>query len=1268
MTSGHSRVWRERENDDSSTKNLVIHKILNVIHGKPVFINAIINFSFVPALVDLGCTIYAVFSENIVKRLNLSRIDVPPKQLRLAKDSPDDSKIIVKEICWADIDLDGRKSSICGYVINGLAHDLILGEPWLRLNDVIYRARERSLYFEKESCFIQTHSSATPVVNISMIKHTEFSACLKEHNRYEQNKINENEIRIFAASLYDINKMLSPKKKLSQQEMKGILPPQLHMYLSVFEADNNDSSDLPPHRPGVDLAINIEKDDQGRTKDLPKGPLYGMSRDELLCLRKEILELLDRNWIRASSSPGGAPVLFVKKPGGGLRFCVDYRALNSITIKDRYPLPLIKETFRCLSKARWLTKIDVSAAFHRIRIKEGDEWKTAFQTRLGLFEWLVMPFGLTGAPAAWQRWINDLLRDFLDDFCTAYLDDVLIWSDGDQDDHFSKVSKVLERLSNAKLKLDLKKCNFAVSEVKYLGFIVKAGQGISVDPEKKIAIEKWEYPHTQTGVRSFLGFANFYRDFISDFAEISAPLQRYTRKAFAGKKKIVLDVEARQAFDKLKLHFTTAPILALFDPDRPTVLETDCSGWAMGACLSQQDKNGKLRPIGYFSKQLSPAECNYDIHDKELLAIVRAVEFWRAELMCLQDPIDILTDHRNLQYFMIKRTLTERQIRWKSILDSLPGIKLRYRPGKEASRPDALSRLEQDIPKDPNDPRLKFRDVQLLKKKWIENPHLNTFTIENVIEPNTMPFQEEDLCILWKEGLKIDGTYRDIKKALVDKQRSFPPSVSIKISIAECSLDHMGHVRWRDRLLIPDYEPLQTAIIHKSHDSVVTGHPGREATLHILSRDFYWPKISNMVRRFVRNCDTCNRTHVWRDKKRGFLKPLPTPDRFFQELSIDFMTDLPAADGQPQNLMVITDRLSKNIILEAMTTMDAEACAQKFLQCFYRFHGFPRAITSDRGGNWISDFWKRLCELVGIQQRLSTAFHPQTDGATERANQEIQAYLRAFVTYAQTDWSSLLPVAQLALNNRDSSLGYSPFFLTHGYHIPPIQVVTTNDKNAQILASSSKEAKKAETLVKKLEEGQSMAQVAMAWRQQLMEDKSNKNRQQQEIFKIGDRVWLNLKNITTPRPSKKFAWLHSKYKITKIISPHVVELDIPIGIHPRFHVDLLKRAANDPLPSQKQEDYQPDAIDPKIPRHEQEFEIDRILRATTRGRGRGIQRLVLVKWKGQAEPTWEPRSSLQETEALDKFEELYGTSDDVGENIGMQTGRFLRSMKKKKKK
>jgi hypothetical protein len=194
-----------------------------------------------------------------------------------------------------------------------------------------------------------------------------------------------------------------------------------------------------------------------------------MSREELLVLRKNLTDYLDKGWICASSSPAASPVLFARKPGGGLQMCVDYRALNRVTRSDRYSLPLIKETLRNLSTAQWFTKLDIRAAFHCLRIKEGDEWKTAFRTRFGLFEWLVTPFGLTGAPAAFQRYINEVLREFLDIFCSAYMDDVLIWSDGDYLDHMAKVNQVLAKLKAAGLKVDLAKCAFAVKEVKYLG-------------------------------------------------------------------------------------------------------------------------------------------------------------------------------------------------------------------------------------------------------------------------------------------------------------------------------------------------------------------------------------------------------------------------------------------------------------------------------------------------------------------------------------------------------------------------------------------------------------------------------------------------------------------------------------------------------------------------------------------------------------------------------------------------------------------------------
>lgn len=567
---------------------------------------------------------------------------------------------------------------------------------------------------------------------------------------------------------------------------------------------------------------------------------------------------------------------------------------------------------------------------------------------------------------------------------------------------------------------------------------------------------------------------------------------------------------------------------------------------------------------------------------------------------------------------------------------------------------------------DSSDARLKYREMKLINEDWIAKTEILVENLEDTNKTNTTPFDDHELSQLWNEGLKSDSEFLDIKQSIEHDMRCFPPSVTSKISISECKIDKSGFIRWRDRLLVPNYEPLQTALIQKAHDSPTTGHPGREVTLGILSRDFYWPKISNMVRRFVRNCDVCGRTHVWRDKKRGFLKPLPIPERFHQELSIDFMTDLPAEKDQPRYLMVITDRLSKEVILESMNSMSAESCARRFLQCFYRFHGLPRAITSDQGSNWVGDFWTRLCKRTGIEQRLSTSFHPQTDGATERANQEVQSYLRAFVTYAQTDWSDLLPSAQLALNNRDSSLGYSPFFLNHGYHVSSIPLKQENE-TPELNTKKTLKVRQADQLVKKLEDGHALAQAAMAWRQQIMEDCANRGRQQSENFKEGDRVWLNLKNIATPRPSKKFAWLHAKYEVVKIISPHVVELDIPSGIHPRFHVDLLKKAAEDPLPSQKQDDSQPDPIDTTVPRDDQEFIIERILRAENKRHGRGFRRMLLVKWKDQTEPTWEPRSELEETTALDDFEEKFGTMDEVGEqNVGVSLGARRHKSKTKR--
>ncbi|KAM4054422.1 reverse transcriptase (RNA-dependent DNA polymerase) [Hirsutella rhossiliensis] len=360
---------------------------------------------------------------------------------------------------------------------------------------------------------------------------------------------------------------------------------------------------------------------------------------------------------REELSAAAAPVLFVRKPNGGLRFCCDYRALNN------------------LAKAKWFTKLDVVAAFHKIRMAPGHEGKTAFRTRFGLYEWLVCPFGLSGAPASFQRYMNSVLREWLDDFVTAYLDDVLIYSSGSKADHEAKVRRVLQALADAGLHLDPAKCE----------------KGIACDPEKQRAIREWEAPTTVKGVRSFLGFANYYRIFIPDYAKITQSLDALLKKGTA----FHWGRAENEAFQELKRRFCESPVLKQWDPSLPTFLETDCSGYALGGVLSQEGPDGRRHACAFFSKRLSPAEYNYPIHDKEMLAIMRCLDNWNAELRSC-GPFTILTDHRNLAEL------------------SQFDFKLEYRPGSEAVVPDALSRREQDKPQGIDDEREQGRMIQLI--------------------------------------------------------------------------------------------------------------------------------------------------------------------------------------------------------------------------------------------------------------------------------------------------------------------------------------------------------------------------------------------------------------------------------------------------------------------------------------------------------------------------------------------------------------------------
>ncbi|KAI0993137.1 hypothetical protein K3495_g15047, partial [Podosphaera aphanis] len=516
-------------------------------------------------------------------------------------------------------------------------------------------------------------------------------------------------------------------------------------------------------------------------------------------------------------------------------------------------------------------------------------------------------------------------------------------------------------------------------------------------------------------------------------------------------------------------------------------------------------------------------------------------------------------------------------------------------------------------------------------------------------------FDDEVLQGLWKEGILADKSWRRARDSVKMGERSFPPDLALhhSVNIAECTVAADGVLRGREnRIWVPDYEPLRTAIMQQTHDSNLAGHPGRDTMISMILRRWFWPKMRESVRRFVRNCDVCGRSTVWREAKAGFMRSLPIPERIGSELSIDFITDLPESRGCT-NIMVITDRLSKDIFLFGADSMAAKKCADLFVDKYYRYFGFPRFLTSDRGSDWLSHFWRTFCSLTGITQRLTTAYHPQSN-ASERANQELYKYLRSFTCYSQDNWFDLLPLAQLALNSRPNSAigGISPFFLRNGYDLDPIGEPTPDQdkiRHPGAIAGSK--------YVQRLREAQEFAQAAMASAQQRYESSANNSRRQPERFQIGDKVWLDLRNVKTPQLSKKLAWLHAKYEVTAVPDALTVELNVPGNIHKRFHVELIKRAGNDPFPSQVRDDGQNPPIMDDL--DNPEYEVESILRARTVTRGRGKFREALVKWEGWKNPTWEPVDYVQETKALDDFEMKYGSIMTNDGPTEMEVGAYV---------
>ncbi|KAG0158110.1 hypothetical protein PDIDSM_5623 [Penicillium digitatum] len=1020
---------------------------------------------------------------------------------------------------------DHREKKAC-FLATQLAHyPIVLGLPWLKVHDPYVRFAEHSIEFNSDYC---RRNCNIPLRSAKIQALHEIP--VKSRPRNLPARPTGLEKRDIAAALaacaaYARNYAFALQTQTTHKTLTvSALPEEFRDFAEVFSP--KEAERLPPHR-SYDHKMVLQED-----KPLPFGPLYPMSRNELEVLKDWIEDNLRKGFIRPSSSPAASPVLFVKKPGGGLRFCVDYRAPNAITVKDRYPLPLTKETLNNLKGMKFFTKIDIISAFNNLRIAKGQEYLTAFQ--------------------------------YLDCFCTAYLDDILIYS-RTRAEHIEHVRKVLQRLREAGLFAKLSKCEFCVSETKFLGIII-GEDGIRMDPDKIETIVNWKTPTCLTDVQAFIGFGNFYRRFIRDFSKVIAPLVRLTKKDVRFEWTPVCQL----SFEALKKAFTSAPVLKAFDWSKEIVLETDASDF---------------------------------------------VSAWRPELEGTPSPVKVITDHRNLEYFTTTKLLNRRQARWSEFLSRF-NFKITYRPGKQGAKPDALTRRKPtdkrhnttekrshyntppelpDLPEEP--PATAEVPPTITVPPDIADPPITAAPETRVrfIE-NNLPEPPSTIKDLLLEAYNQDKVVQSILEAL-DKNASRHP----EITLADCER-RGNYLYYRNRLYVPDNDELKAEILRLCHDKPTVGHPGRSKTYELL--------VYQYVSDWTKNCHTCRRITPAREVRQGILRQLPVPERAWQDISMDFITHLPLSYGYDA-ILVVVDRLTKmKHFIHCKGTCNAEEVARLYTRHVWKLHGLPNTVVSDRGPQFVAQFWKHLTKRLRITNLLSTAYHPETDGQTERANAVLEQYLRAYVSYLQDDWSEWLPLAEFTANSHYSeSTRVSPFYANYGFH-PASEL--TEYVRAEILSAQAR-----------------------------YEEQTNRHRAPARRYRPGQLVWLNARNIRTLRPQKKLDWKNlGPFKVLEAISAHAYKLELPASmkIHPVFNVSLLQPAATNPVNGQVTEPAPPVEVEGL-----EEWEVEDILDSRWERRGRGGPRLkYTVKWIGYDEPTEEPAEYLDHArEIIRNFHRRY---------------------------
>jgi hypothetical protein len=899
-----------------------------------------------------------------------------------------------------------------------------------------------------------------------------------------------------------------------------------------------------------------------------------------------------------------------------------------ITVKNAYPLPRVDELFDRLQGARFFTKIDLRSGYHQIRIAAEDVSKTAFRTRYGHFEFLVLPFGLTNAPATFMHLMHQSFRRFLDEFVLVFLDDILIYSKT-LEEHERHVRQVLEVLRREKLYAKLSKCELMRTSVEFLGHIV-GREGVRMMESKVRAVVDWPAPTNVTHVRAFLGTAGYYRRFIRDFSAIAAPLSDLTKDG----QRFEWGAKEDAAFQKLKTALSKEPILVLPDPNVPYVVNTDASGFAVGAVL-QQDQGHGLQPIAFLSKKMLDAETRYPVHEQELLAVIHALTAWRHYLLGSRFKVIVRTDHKSLQHFKTQPQLSGRQSRWKDVIADFD-FDIEYILGKENVVADGLSRR-------PDHQVIRMHSSDLLTT-GAAAPTATAAAAASAAAEEVAPIVHQLSVVqtraaAWTSAVQLEQQIRDAAQTDAKYAELLAQPAE---ALQRLGLRVSKSVLLRgSRVYVPSDAKLKTSILAECHDAKLSGHLGSQKTLEQVQRRFYWPGLEDDVKSYVTSCDACQRNKPSHQKKMGLLQPLPVPERPWQWVSMDLIVALPRTRSGYDAIVVFVCRLTKmKHYVPAVTAVTAPKLAAIFVREVVRLHGVPERILSDRDPRFVANFWKELWRLLGTLLTMSTAYHPQTDGQTERENRTLEEMLRSFTNWAQDDWDEHLPALELASNNAvQASTGYTPFFLNSGQEVRlPI------DGAVEALRDSPNP--EAAERVRLLHVALEQAKKEILKAQERQRKYADQHRRE-VTFKAGDRVLLSTEHLRlvgtadqrrTPKLAEKFL---GPFRVRRMHGTNACELELPptLRIHPVINVDRLKayregteRHSHRPLPF---------ARPPPESNAEDGAESYQVERVLAR-RGRGAREQFLVEWKGYPtwEATWQSRADLAKAaRALAEFEE-----------------------------